>query len=874
MTTIRAFALGLFLAAVAVWLPFGHLYLLNTTNLTLPFAVHLARLALLGGLVVLVATALQLETPRRMRPTVRAGLLAVGIFLWAQTTLFVGDFGFFTGAAPDWGAHRHLLFLEIGLAVLLVTIVARRRDLLLRRAGLVMLVLALSAAANLVGPWRAEQARTKQDVQHTFTRTGVFDVSTDRNVLVFILDTYQTDVFADIVADDPSWRAVFDGFTYFPDAVSGYPKTYASIPELLSGRSFDNTEPFPDYMRDAYLEASAPRLLKKNGFDVRYHSIVWAPYLAHPDVADNLAGFDSADEIRWMRDRETALLSGLLAFRLAPFALKPRVHGSLGFGRRSERSAKEGDPLALPDSLRVHSADNDHEDFAFLDELLAFMKPASAGPAARVYHLGGPHAPFQVDADLNYTGPREYAPGPYRDQAVASLRLMQVVFDRLREVGAYDNSLIVIVGDHGNGELPSLDIATDAWARLDGGPEARATDDPDLLEVIRGGLPLVLAKPPGANGPLRVSPAPVELADVAATVARVMDLEGAEAVPGRSLFDEDPDPGRRRLHRHYRFAGWGQDYIVPMTEWVVAGFSWDPRSWSRTDRNLNRNAVASVEGDMVLLGLEGNLDDFAHAGWSAPAPEGRSIVAAAASVVMPVPADAGSAALHVVLRQVGPEIPPRFRILVDGETIAVAEAGGDAPVRRRVYLPDGILTPGTPVELRFVSLTGSLEGTQFVEIRLDHRARRPVWPLGEEISFTRDGTGDRFLNHGWAFPDPEGTWSRGSTSSLALALDRRPLEDLAVRMFYSPAIFPGSPPVRVRVLAGGETVAEFEAVDKEWLVETFRIPGHLVPRNRNLDLEFQVENPRSASQFGVNSDTRLMGIWLQTLSFGDTASGD
>ena len=67
----------------------------------------------------------------------------------------------------------------------LVLAVTRARELLLRRAGLIIIILAFSAAANLYGPWRADQDRTRIDVEHTFTKKGVFDLSSDRNVLIF-----------------------------------------------------------------------------------------------------------------------------------------------------------------------------------------------------------------------------------------------------------------------------------------------------------------------------------------------------------------------------------------------------------------------------------------------------------------------------------------------------------------------------------------------------------------------------------------------------------------------------------------------------------------------------------------------------------------
>jgi len=866
-TWSRALASGLFLAAVGIGLPFGHIYLLNAANLTLPLSVHLPRLAFLGLSVALLASFIQLAAPRRARSTVRAGLLVFGIFLWAESTLFIGNFGFFADGYPDWDANRHLLYLEILLAVLLAVILIRGRGFLVRRAGLIMFLLTISAAANLYGPWRAEQSRTKQDVHHAFTRKGLFELSADRNVLIFILDTYQSDVFADIVADDSSWRQVLDGFTYFPDATSAFPKTYASVPNILTGTAFDNSQPFPTYMREAFLGNSVPRVLKRNGFDVRYHSFTWLPYFAHPDVADNLAGLDSRDEVRSLRHREITQLSNLLMFRNAPFAFKPWVYNDSQF-RLRQRPAPDPDReglQTLTESQRIHSADNDAEDLEFLDEFLAFLDSGSDRPTCRVYHLDGAHAPFQLDPDMHYTGPREYAPGPFRDQSKAMLVLMKLVFERLRSVGAYDNSLIMIVGDHGNGELETLDIRSDALVKLGGNTKAAVCDDPGLLNVMRGGIPLMLAKAPEASGPLRISKAPVELADITATVVQVMDLDSAGAGTGRSLFEPEFDPHRKRLHRYYQFAGWGQDYIVPMTEYVIEGFSWDPGSWAPSARDLNQAAVASVQGDMAVLGRGGNLEDYPNTGWSAPLIQGRFIQGDSASIVFQVPEDAGSTAIRITLKHFPQKSAVPMRIYTDTELAGVVEVGGSAPIRHEVLLPDDRLTPGSPVAVRFVMEPGSNPGSQFIEVRLDYRARRQVWPIGTEVSFAKGGTGNTYLNYGWGVTEKWGTWTRGPQSAVSFSLDHKPRGDLLVLADLSAAIFGPAPPVRARILANGEFVTELEAESKKACEHVFRIPAGLVPANGNLDLVFQVENPRSPLQYGLSRDPRLLGVGLRSL---------
>lgn len=869
-----AFATSLFLAAVGVWLPFLHLYLVNTANLTLPLAVHLPRLAVLSGVVAAVALALQLAVPGRARNAVGAGLLAIGIFLWAESTLFIGHFGFLAGGDLDWDGNRHLLYLEGGLAILLVAALFRLRGFMARRAGLIMLVLSLSAAANLIGPLQTELKRTKQGVKHTFTEEGIFELSPERNVLVFILDTFQSDVFAEIVAGNPRWREVLDGFTYFPDATSAFPKTYASVPNILTGQAFDNSRPFPTFLREAYLGDSAPRVLKRNGWDVRYHSFTWQPYFAHPEVADNLAGLDSGERARWMRQKEFTQLENLLLFRLAPFAAKPWVFNDNRF-RLREKPAPESTDVGrytLADSQRVYSADNELEDLKFLDQMLAFLDTGSPRPAFRVYHLEGAHAPFQLDPDLRCVGWQDFARGPFRDQSTAMLKLMELVIQRLRELGTYDNSLILVMGDHGNGELMKLDIRPEALAALGGRSGTAPCADPRLREVVRGGIPLLLAKAPDSHGPLRISEAPVELGDVPATIFQVLGLHAQ--TPGRSLFSPAADPDRIRLHRYYRFAGWGHDFIVPMTEYRIEGFSWDPGSWSATGRNLNQEAIAAAEGCLVILGDGGNLEEFNHSGWSTPRIQGRCIGNRSASISLPLPEKLGPTSLQLTLKHLPPQPPAPMKVFFGDTLGGVLTVGGGSPHKYQIFLPDQALVAGSAVEVRFELDPAMDPGPQFVELYLDYTAERPVFPQGKQVSFAVAGRGAGFFGYGWDNREEWGTWTRGPRSTLFMTLGRAPRADLILTAELSAAVFGAAPPVRASILANGTALDRLEILNGDPHQYHFRVPAALAQNEGILDLTFLVENPRSPGEYLDGRDRRPLGLGLRWLRIDEVVESD
>ena len=59
-------------------------------------------------------------------------------------------------------------------------------------------------------------------------------------------------------------------------------------------------------------------------------------------------------------------------------------------------------------------------------------------------HLEGGHVPFNLDENLN-----EIEDGTYEQKLQATLKLINTYLNRLKEYGVYDNSVIMVMADHG-----------------------------------------------------------------------------------------------------------------------------------------------------------------------------------------------------------------------------------------------------------------------------------------------------------------------------------------------------------------------------------------------------------------------------------------
>ena len=863
---ISSLAISVFLALVGLWAPFLHLYLLNASNLTLPLSVHLSQLGLLSALVVGVGFIIQILTPPRYRTAVSCVLLFIGIFLWAEGTLLIGNFGFLQGGDIDWDGNQYLLYLEILLMGFLGFLAFRLKGKLIRNAVLITSLLTVSSLPNFYPSFQENRSHSKTPAQFTFTQENLLQLSPEKNVLLFIIDTLQSDIFAEVITDHPEWMNTLDGFTYFPDATSAFPKTYASIPNILTGQAFDNSLPFPQYMHDAYLGNSAPKVLKDHGFDVRFRSFSWQPYFAHPDVANNLSDIGSSSGRKWMQRREFVELCNLALFRLSPFLAKPWVYNENEFRIKDSfiPESPAETPYTLSENDQVYSSGNDVEDLEFLDQMMAFLSADGDQPTFRVFHFRGTHAPINLDRDLNFIGKQPRTRQAVLAQTEAMLQLLALVFQRLRQVGAYDNSLIFVIGDHGAGEFYSIGIQKEALLKLGLDTKFSIPEKPAKRTLIQGGIPALMAKRIGENGRLKILPTPLELSDIPNTIFH--ELGFAEAATGPSLFGIPRPSERIRYHRKYRFVGWGQDYIVPLTEYQISGFSWSEESWSPTGRDLNRQAVDSIDGQLIVLGKGGNMDDFDHEGWSTPNTEGRRIVDGLATITIPTGKLSGAMALEIrVLPIQSPVMPVPLTLFINGENVVTWTLPEISPQILRTLIPANQNLAETDLQIR-LELDEDLAGEPLViEMRVQKAPERQSYSTGTAISFSGAGNAGDFQDHPWGNPESWGTWTRGHSAKLYFALDPLPTTDLEVEARFRTAIFNDLPPLLVDVIANGKTVTQWSLAQSAERTETFRVPEALFRESGILDLYFSIRNPRAPKDYKKSNDPRKLGLGFMSL---------
>ncbi|MDG2071442.1 MAG: sulfatase-like hydrolase/transferase [Pseudomonadales bacterium] len=843
---------AIIIPVVVIIAPFVQVYLLNVTNIQLPFS-DLAKPILMVtavAAVVLWVVLSAISTAWAARLTVL--LIYLAVFAFLQTNFFIGNFGFLDGVAPDWSSNGIFAWLQAGLLMVLALFcVVRSRDVLSNSTFISAVLLLGTGVFDSVALWKNPLPRDES--HYVFTDDQVFDFSSKRNVIIFILDAVQADVVNELLSSDSVLKQQFPGFTFYRNTVGAFPKTYASVPAILSGRTFDNSEPLPEFILKSYLDSSLPVRLRNQDFDVRLHSAVPQSLLPNPEIADNLA---STDGIAISESADLGMVINLSIFRLTPHLLKSAIYNDGSFLVNLSQQTASSDCVLAKDDRRL-SQDNTAFDARFYDEFSHCAQVTLAQPVFRLFHLDGAHAPIQFDATFDYLGEQELTRASYVQQTHGALRQVAKVLEKMRDLSIYDHSTIVIVGDHGAGEY---DIGLNLNQP---GLPVRKLPGIDNIDqrIVRGGIPLLMVKPESATSALRVDDRPVALIDIPRTVLDDLGQPNAD-LPGESIFAQVVDNNRIRTHRFYEYSGWNIDYILPLNEYAVSGFSWYPESWHASGRDLNRAAELNYAGRLISFSRTGTAANFDAEGFTAEL-TGSRITAPSASI-RPAYDASGPQLLHVIYSTM-----PK-----SSKTEAMDVYLGDQLIGQWTFVPqdgqikkyliiDSELNPLLSTETIFFKPAVLPSSVLIQEVGLSDMQRLAYEP-GSSLDFREGGNAGAAMLQGWSLPLKAGMLSVGGRSGLVLQVDQVPPNGYVAEILVRSVEGNLWQQQQFDMLVNGRMLGRM-VIDKP-VEQTIRfaITSDDV-QDGVIEIVFRFHTPVRPEWIGKSSDTRPLSIFLAEL---------
>ena len=514
----------------------------NRAEFLAPFWSLAPRWIGLLGLVTGLLVAIGLLLPPRGFRRYAAGLCAAGVLLWAQGNLLVADYGLLDGGGLDLTPPAGRVPFEAALWIGVLALALGFAGAVSRAAPTASaLLVGLQAAVLLLPPLAPAAPRSESGGAAESWRlppAAIYELSADRNLIHIVLDMFPSHIFAEIRdGDRPAFDRGWSGFTFFREHLGAFRTTLGSMPAMLTGVPWRNEMRFDRYARR---HPSVFHALGRHGYRLRSLT-AYSP--DHP--SDRFPGAEGAvrytipspyGSYRDYVDSASAQLLDLSLFRHAPHGVKARIYRDDRWLFQQWIEARRG---------AVATAWRSFGDTVFLQEFASRITAAGDAPVYSFLHLITPHPPISTDAECVYPGrrPRLTRAG-YLAQAQCALRVVRTLLDRLRDLGLYDRSAIIVTSDHGLARFP----AANHPLRGIGSPAGRS------LHIIESdATPLLLIKPFGAQGPLQTSDAPTAITDLPATL---LDLAGLPNTLDTGTSALALDPARPR-ERTYAYHSWG-----------------------------------------------------------------------------------------------------------------------------------------------------------------------------------------------------------------------------------------------------------------------------------------------------------------------------
>lgn len=530
------------------------IYAGNESEFTAPFWLIERTLLLAGAAIVLALVGVGLLLPGRVLRAYVVLLFGVGLVMWIQGNFLQPDYAAFTGAEIDWTMESWRNPYEVTMWVALPLLCVAATKYLLPIAPFASGALVALQAAWLVTSSFGAGAEARSEWQGP--AEGMFDLSRTRNAIHIVLDGFQSEMFGEILEEDrQTLDRSWSGAVFFADHLGAFPSTIVSIPAMLTGTVYRNERNLQRYIRDHFEQGSLFKSLRAGGFRVdsvagmqydsrsaSHYFRVPRPYVSYQEYTQFAA---------WQ-------LADMSLFRHAPHILRPAIYNDEAW--RLQTMLGPGDTR----SRRLHSVNG----AVVLAELAQRVRLTTDEPLYKYVHVGIPHLPVAVDATCAFVGTLRATREHYKAQARCAIRRVTALLDRMKELGVYDNSLVVIASDHGNGFKP-LKFGND-----------RQVPAGELSSIAGRSMALLIVKAPGRSGPVRVSYAPTAITDIPATALGALGVK--HSLPGESALELAEDAPRQRVFTMYDWEhdDWSQRYFEALDIMEVRGRLLDGNNWT------------------------------------------------------------------------------------------------------------------------------------------------------------------------------------------------------------------------------------------------------------------------------------------------------
>ena len=266
------------------------------------------------------------------------------------------------------------------------------------------------------------------DAKKTIVATinNINDYGKDKNFIIFLVDAVDSRRFSKEVEKLGKTDTLFKDFTYYPDTLAGYPFTRNSIPFILGGQWYENEQSFRDYVTEDMNNSPLFKKLEEKNYQLNLYEFNLNEYhQMNYERFDNIITDNNVDIFALLNEEFKIIM-----YKYLPYQLKWRADVTTLSFSNSRKNGKEN--FFKGSNVKNYEIIKD-EEINIVD-----------GNNFKFFHLEGGHVPYRYNGNVEVI-----ENGTYGGNLDACVTIIEAYLNKLKENNVYDNSVIVIMSDHG-----------------------------------------------------------------------------------------------------------------------------------------------------------------------------------------------------------------------------------------------------------------------------------------------------------------------------------------------------------------------------------------------------------------------------------------
>ncbi len=278
--------------------------------------------------------------------------------------------------------------------------------------------------------------------EQVLTVKNLDTLAKEQNVIVFIVDRFDYEYYDVAQEKCPEIFDELDGFTYFADYITKYPRTFPGALHVLTGVETDFSLSHDEYMTHAYKDSQHLMDIKEQGFNINIYT---DDYYCYEDAGDMSAYAENVSGKVSYRIVQSASLAidmiRLSLYRYLPFCAQGLV-GNI--------STPTFDKYVQYDMTYDIFSTDMAKTYGVMTEDAFTLRESDKGYS--FIHVDGCHKSTIYDSDFNVLpeGDPEGLAWDTENVMKQSFKIISRYLAEMKRLGVYENATIIITGDHAN----------------------------------------------------------------------------------------------------------------------------------------------------------------------------------------------------------------------------------------------------------------------------------------------------------------------------------------------------------------------------------------------------------------------------------------